>query len=102
MVTNLLQKWLDLWHERNGDRHGRDYKSREEAAKRQALYEIQQLYDLKDNLPAEHQWIFHVPLETCLQWPSYMVRAFVNAYKPVVNYILNPPDTETEGTGAPG
>ena len=64
-------------------------------------YEIQQLYDLKDDLPVEHQWIFHVP-DFCLQWPSYMVRAFVNAYKPVVNYILKPTDTEPEGTGAPG
>jgi len=45
----LLQQWYNLWIERNGDRHGRDKDSKAAAAKRQAIREVEQLYDLTGN-----------------------------------------------------
>ena len=90
VVAKLLEQWLDLWNLRNSDRHGRDTKSKEDAAKRQSIRELCQLYEQKDNIPANYQWIFARPLETCLQWPAYMIRAFVNAYQPIISRTLAP------------
>lgn len=88
VAAKLLELWLDLWHERNMDRHGRDSTTRAEAEKRQAIYELHQLYEHKNNIPATHQWILARPIETLLQWPSYMLVAFLGAYKPIIDGFI--------------
>ena len=89
--TKLLQQWWDLWTLRNQDRHGKDFQSREDAQHRQALREITQLYEHKDNLPQQLQWLLQKPLQQCLQWPTYMIVAFINAYKPIIEGAMAPP-----------
>ena len=53
--------------------------------------------------------MFLHPLETCLQWPTHMIVAFLNAYKPMVDKMMEPPQddadtdgSDTAGTGTPG
>ena len=49
----FLKKFLDLWSLRNKERHGYDKTTRAQAAQRQAIYEMTQLYTYKDTLPIE-------------------------------------------------
>ena len=100
MATLLLQLWLELWQARNGDRHGRDRESRAEARKCQAIYELHQLYSHKDDIPLDISWILRRPIEECLQWPSYMIRAFVNSYKPVIDGSLKAHQTDPNSSEA--
>lgn len=95
VVTLLLQQWLNLWSLRNGDRHGRDFQTRSLAQKLQARYEIHQLYQIQDQIPEDHQFIFRHPLETCLQWNTSMMVAWINSYKPVLELLLKPPPETT-------
>ena len=51
IISAILSQWWDLWELRNGDRHGRDRRSQQQAETRQAIRELYQLYDLKDIIP---------------------------------------------------
>lgn len=84
VVATVFGQWWKLWDLRNSDRHGRDLITKAEAAKRQAIRELQQLYDLKDQVPPQHQWILSVPIESRLQWSTPMLRAFISSYKPIL------------------
>ena len=87
VISKIFELWLALWHERNGDRHGRDSRSKAEADKRKAVYELHQLYLLKAHVPADYQWILQRPIETLLKWPSYLIQAFLNSYKPIIDKV---------------
>ena len=50
----LLQQWHNLWIERNGERHGTDKQSKDTAARRQAVREVEQLYDLQGCIRPSH------------------------------------------------
>ena len=63
IITSIFRQWLELWKLRNGDRHGRDYKTQAEAAKKQAVRELEQLYEYKGNVMPQHDWIFESSLE---------------------------------------
>jgi len=45
------------WQARNDDRHGHDSATQQSAATRQAVREIQQLYEMKDKVLPEFQYI---------------------------------------------
>jgi hypothetical protein len=84
ITHTILQHWLDLWNIRNTDRHGRDWQSKQVAAKAQVLREIKQLYEYKGMIMPHQEWIFHTTLEQQQQKTAYVLRAFVNNYKPVI------------------
>jgi len=52
------------------DRHGHDITTRQSSVTRQAVWEIQQLNDLKDKVLPEFQYILDQPIETVLQLKS--------------------------------
>ena len=84
IISEILTGWLELWHLRNGDRHGRDAQSKQQAAKAQALRELEQLYDLKGGVSPDLEWIFDTPLQERMNMRTYHLRAFINSWKPVL------------------
>ena len=80
----LLQQWLNLWLERNGDRHGRDKQSRDDAARRQAQREVTQLYEYRGSIRDCHNWILSTPLEQQLEKRTYVMRAWISSYGPIL------------------
>jgi Reverse transcriptase-like len=84
LVRTIFQHWLELWTIRNNDRHGRDWQSKRIATKEQVMREITQLYEYKGMIMPHHEWIFHTTLEQQQQKSTYVLRAFVNNYKPVI------------------
>jgi hypothetical protein len=84
IIHTIFQHWLELWTIRNSDRHGRDWKTKRIAAKDQALREIAQLYEYKGRIMAQHEWIFHTSLDQQQQKSTYVLRAFINNFKPVI------------------
>ena len=84
IITTIFQQWLDLWKLRNGDRHGRDYKTQAEAAKQQAVREIEQLYEYKGQLLPQHEWILATPLEQQRSKRTYVLRAFISNFGPII------------------
>ena len=85
LAQTFLQQWHLLWTLRNGDRHGTDYKSREEAARRQAIREVSQVYSTYQGvIQPKHNWILATPLEQRLKNRTYVLRAWINSYEPVL------------------
>ena len=58
-----------------------DITTRQFAATRQAVWEIQQLYDMKDEVLPEFQYILDQPIETVLQLKSNLMRCWINTYE---------------------
>ena len=80
----LLEQWLEMWWERNGDRHGRDHASRQQAKREQAQREVEQLYKLKEDIEDQYKWIFRIPLEQKLTSATHVLRAWINNYEPIL------------------
>ena len=80
----LLQQWLKLWLDRNGDRHGRDYQSQKEAERRQAIREVEQLYEYRGTVREIHNWILATPLEQHTQKKTYVLRAWISSFGPIL------------------
>jgi hypothetical protein len=69
---------------RNEERHGHDYKSKRKAESNQAVRETEQLYDFKGQIRPEDEWIFNIPLEQQRTKTTYVLRAFLSNYTPLV------------------
>jgi len=54
------------------------------AATRQAVWEIQQLYEMKDEVLPEFQYILDWPIETVLQLKGNLMRCWINTYKSIL------------------
>ena len=87
-TTNLadmyLQGYLMAWQARNDDRHGHDADTKQAAAARQAVREIQQLYEMKDEVLPEFQYILDQPIETVLRLKANLMRCWINTYKSIL------------------
>ena len=87
-TTNLadmyLQGYLMAWQARNDDRHGHDAATKQAAAARQAVREIQQLYEMKDEVLPEFQYILDQPIETVLRLKANLMRCWINTYKSIM------------------
>ena len=84
LASLIFKQWWKLWELRNGDRHGQDMISRAEAQKRQAIREMHQLYELKDTVLPQYQWILSNPIESKLHWPASVIRAWISNYRPLL------------------
>ena len=84
IIQFILESWLELWKSRNGDRHGRDHQSKAQAAKAQAIREMEQLYSYKDNIMPHHNWILDTPMEQRMNLKTYVLRAWINSFKPIL------------------
>jgi len=73
------------WQARNDDRRGHDAATRQTAATRQAVREIQQLlYEMKDEVLPEFQYILDQPIETVLQLKGNLMRCWINTYMSIL------------------
>ena len=74
-----------IWELRNGDRHGRDLASQTQAAERQTIQELTQLYEDHQNQVGQTlQWLFDIPLVTRKGWRMSAIRQWMNTWKPVI------------------
>ena len=84
IITTIFTQWKDLWLLRNQDRHGRDFKTQSEAAHRQAVAEVIQMYEHKPQAEPCHAFIFSIPLHQRQNQTTYVLRAFISNYKPIL------------------
>ena len=80
----FLKQWLELWKERNGDRHGKDRESQAAAAKRQAIREVEGLYQHQNYIEPHLRWTFKTPLDQMKQKRTYVLRAWISNFGPVL------------------
>ena len=64
--------------------HTHDADTRQTAAARQAVREIQQLYEMKDEVLPEFQYILDQPIETVLRLKANLMRCWINTYKSIL------------------
>jgi hypothetical protein len=58
MCTIITAAWLELWDQRNTDRHGKDSSHKATVAREQAIREITILNLYKNKVLQHNQWIF--------------------------------------------
>ena len=85
LIEVVLSQWLELWALRNGDRHGRDYRSKAQAERRLAIHALKILYDQYDgHVMPEHQWLFDAPFHVTQQWSTSHIIQFLNTFEPIL------------------
>ena len=86
----IFQEWWKLWELSNCDRHGRDIASKTQAEERQALRELEQLYeDHQHKVSQTLQWLFEIPIATRQPWRTSALRQWINTWKPVIEESYN-------------
>ncbi len=86
VITTIFTQWLDLWKLRNQDRHGKDSQAQDDAARRQAVTELQTLYTLKDLVLPHHAWLFHTPLHQLQNKRTSYLRHFIANFGPLIHH----------------
>jgi hypothetical protein len=86
VIDTIFKEWNTLWDLRNGDRHGRDTKTKMQAAdERQAIRECTQLYEKhKDTVTADLQYLFAIPLQERFQQKYSALRQWIDGWKPII------------------
>jgi hypothetical protein len=81
VVTTL---WLELWAQRNTDRHGVDSSTKSIAAREQALRELVALYQYKDKVLQKHRSIFTIDIQVHSQGDTNYIRQWINTNQAVI------------------
>ena len=89
MITTIFTQWKELWQLRNQDKHGKDYKVQADApAHRQAVMELINMYETKDQVLPHHAWIFKDPIHELQNKRTSYIRAIVANYKPMIEQAI--------------
>jgi hypothetical protein len=80
----MLSSWWKLWTLRNEDRHRKGLESGNPVAKCQVLRKIIQLYELQETRQIDLQWIYNRLLASIQTWSTYMMRAWIIIYGPIL------------------
>ena len=88
IITTIFNQWLDLWKLRNHDKHGKDYKAQADAAHRQAVIELINMYEMKDQVLPHHAWIFKDPIHELQNKSTSYIRAIVANFKPMIEQAI--------------
>ena len=80
----FLEQWRLAWMERNGDRHGRDKESKASAERKQALREVELLYEYKGFIEQKFNWILNLPLEQRKENRTCVLRAWISSFGPIL------------------
>ncbi len=86
VITTIFTQWLDLWKLRNQDRHGKDSQAQDDVARRQAVTELQTLYNLQDLVLPHHAWLFHTPLHQLQNKRTSYLRHFIANFGPLIHH----------------
>ena len=97
-VTTIFNQWLDLWKLRNHDKHGKDYKAQADAAHRQAVIELINMYEMKDQVLPHHAWIFKDPIHELQNKSTSYIRAIVANFKPMIEHAIKAQEQESYQT----
>jgi hypothetical protein len=89
VIDLIFKEWFQLWETRNQERHGKDKTAKAVAEKAQVQREVQQLFERKHYVPSHLHYIFRKPLAQMLQQATYVLRAWVNSFKPVLTLNYN-------------
>ena len=73
--------WLELWKQRNEDRHGRDLASLNLKTREQAIREAELLYAMKTDVQAELQYAFQSPWNTFITKPTNTIRMWLSLHR---------------------
>jgi len=84
LADTFLQGFLMAWKARNYARHGHDNITKQSAKTRQAVREIQQLYEMRDEVLPEFQYILDQPIEKVLELRCNLMRCWINTYKSIL------------------
>ena len=85
LSTLFLKQWYNCWLARNSDRHGHDKQTQATAAKRQAIREVVRIYELyKGEIEPHLNWILAMPLDQRTQKKTYVLRAWISSYEPIL------------------
>ena len=84
VIDYFYKQWFKVWDLRNLDRHGRDHQERSNKLKDQAYREMAHLYTYEPTVPEDIRWLFTTPLEDCLQWPLYRMRAWISNWETII------------------
>ena len=85
LASFMFQQWWLLWESRNQDRHGRDQQTAAQAQQRQAIRELEFLWQAHptDKKPG-HEHIFSDTLDAMKQWTLRRQLMWLNLFKPVI------------------
>jgi hypothetical protein len=84
MVSTIFEQWLKLWKMRNEDRHGKDTKAKKEAERKQAIRELEQMYEEHGDTQEEEVWMLQRELNEQREKSTYIIRATISNYRPVL------------------
>jgi hypothetical protein len=84
VIDYFYTQWFLVWDQRNLDRHGRDHQERTNKLKDQAYREMSHLYSFETTVPDDLRWLFTTPLEECLQWPLFRMRAWISNWNNII------------------
>jgi hypothetical protein len=85
MIEAGLQQWLNLWKQRNEDRHGQDEETERQAQERQTIREVTMFYENHaDRVGPDLHWLFQTPLQEKLQGNISNLRIWISTWLPIV------------------
>jgi hypothetical protein len=84
MVSTIFEQWLKLWRMRNEERHGGDTTERKEAERKQAIRELEQMYEDHGDTQEEEAWMLQTELNEQRAKSTYTIRATISNYRPVL------------------
>jgi hypothetical protein len=86
VITGWFNEWLLLWNSRNEDLHGGNHLTRQQAAERQTIRELQLFYEKHDGLVTSRlQWLFDKSLTDRLEDGNIgPARIWMYTWQPVV------------------
>jgi hypothetical protein len=84
ICTVITTAWLDLWDQRNTDRHGKDASQKSIALCAQAISEITVLYSFKIKVLQRDHYLFTESLLSHIDKPTNHIRQWINTNQPVI------------------
>ena len=81
IIRKIWVLWLELWKQRNEDRHGRDLASLNLKTREQAIREAELLYAMKNDVQAELQYAFQSPWNTFITKPTNTIRMWLSLHR---------------------
>ena len=84
IASVILESWLDLWKQRNLDRHGRDSAHQKLALHEQVMREIDIMYTYKNKVLQRDHSIFDLPLDQIKDKPHQYLRQWLNTHQTVI------------------
>ena len=81
---------LNVWLERNKDRHGRDRTERERLLVERALIQTKEFYRIRDDVLPRHRKLFYESFEKHveIEQTSWGLQQWIHAWGPVLNHSV--------------